>query len=62
MLSVVIESVLMLRSREDSEKGDGHCKPGRERGFREELTYELDFKGEVEIEQVEKMGSTYFRW
>lgn len=52
----------MLRSREDSETGDDHCKPGREGGFREESTCELDFKGEVEIEQVEKMGSTYCRW
>lgn len=34
----------------------------REGGFREELACELDFKGELGIEQVENMGSAYCRW
>ena len=31
----------MLRSSEDSETGNGPCKPGSEEGFREEWTLEL---------------------
>lgn len=49
------------RGPEDSKRGSDHCKPGSGEGFREELTLELDFKGKVEIEQMEKMERTYSR-